>query len=106
MMGSKYNGQGVKTYTNGDKYDGDLKDDLPNGRGVITYASGNKYDGEWKDNQQNGRGVLTYANGNKYDGEYKDGKQNWRLEFIDKKALSELQTEVAELLGMERGEFK
>ncbi len=36
---------------------------------------------------------------------YKDGKQNWRLEFIDKKALSELQTEVAELLGMERGEF-
>ena len=36
---------------------------------------------------------------------YKDGKQNWRLEFINKEALRELQTEVAELLGMERGEF-
>jgi DNA repair exonuclease SbcCD ATPase subunit len=36
---------------------------------------------------------------------YKDGKQNWRLEFIDKEALRELQTEVAELLGMERGEL-
>ena len=36
---------------------------------------------------------------------YKDGKQNWRLEFIDKEALRELQTEVANLLGMERGEF-
>lgn len=36
---------------------------------------------------------------------YKDGKQNWRLQFINKKALSELQTEVAELLGMDRGEL-
>ena len=36
---------------------------------------------------------------------YKDGKQNWRLEFIDKEALRELQTEVAEILGMERGEL-
>lgn len=36
---------------------------------------------------------------------YKDGKQNWRLEFINKKALKELQTEVAELLDMQRGEF-
>lgn len=36
---------------------------------------------------------------------YKDGKQNWRLEFVNKEALRELQTEVAELLGMDRGEF-
>ena len=34
---------------------------------------------------------------------YKDGKQNWRKEHIKPKNLSELQTEVAELLGMERG---
>ncbi len=36
---------------------------------------------------------------------YKDGKQNWRLEFVNKEALRELQTEVAEILGMDRGEF-
>jgi len=34
---------------------------------------------------------------------HKDGKQNWRKEFIQPKHLRELQTEVAELLGMERG---
>ena len=33
---------------------------------------------------------------------YKDGKQNWRRELIDRKALSQLQTEVADLMGMER----
>jgi len=34
---------------------------------------------------------------------YKDGKQNWRREHIKPKSLSELQTEIAKLLEMERG---
>ena len=37
---------------------------------------------------------------------HKDGKQNWRKEFIKPADLRELQTEVAELLGMERGTDK
>lgn len=35
---------------------------------------------------------------------YANGKQNWRRELIDPKKLSELQTEVADLMGMERGD--
>ena len=35
---------------------------------------------------------------------WKDGRQNWRRELIGKKALSELQTEIAEILNMERGQ--
>lgn len=34
---------------------------------------------------------------------YKDGRQNWRRQLIRRKDLSALQTEVAEILGMERG---
>ena len=37
---------------------------------------------------------------------HKDGKQNWRKEFVKPKDLRELQTEVAELMGMERGTDK
>ena len=36
---------------------------------------------------------------------YKDGKQNWRKEHIKPQMLSDLQTKVAELLKMERGEI-
>ena len=36
---------------------------------------------------------------------YKDGKQNWRLAFVNKDKLRDLQTEVAEILEMERGDF-
>lgn len=34
---------------------------------------------------------------------YANGKQNWRRELVTKDKLSELQTEVADLMGMERG---
>ena len=36
----------------------------------------------------------------------KDGRQNWRKEYIKPETLRQLQTEVAELLGMERGKDK
>ena len=36
---------------------------------------------------------------------YKDGKQNWRRALIRKKDLSQLQTEIAQILGMERGKI-
>jgi hypothetical protein len=35
---------------------------------------------------------------------YKDGRQNWRKEHIKPNNLSELQTEIAEMLDMDRGE--
>ena len=72
------NGRGVKTYANGDKYDGEWKDGKKHGRGVFTWPSGSKYDGEYKDDYFNGRGVFTWPNGVKYDGEWKDNKKNGR----------------------------
>lgn len=36
----------------------------------------------------------------------KDGRQNWRKEYIKPETLRQLQTDVAKLLGMERGEDK
>jgi hypothetical protein len=68
----------VKTYENGDRYEGELVDDRPQGRGVGTYANGNRYDGEWVGGRRHGRGVFLYANGSRYDGEWIDGKRQGR----------------------------
>ena len=39
----------VRTYNNGDRYEGELKGEIRNGKGVYTFAaSGNRYDGNWK----------------------------------------------------------
>jgi hypothetical protein len=42
----------------------------------MDYANGDKYDGNWKDNKKSGQGVMNFVNGNKYDGQWKDDKMN------------------------------
>lgn len=39
-----------------------------NGRGKYTWSNGDTYDGEWKNNQPNGEGILILTNGTKYKG--------------------------------------
>ena len=36
---------------------------MKNGKGKIIYNNGNKYEGEWKNNQKNGEGCLEYRKG-------------------------------------------
>jgi hypothetical protein len=39
-------------------------------------VNGNRYDGEWKENQRNGLGIHTFLSGHRYDGEWKEDKRN------------------------------
>ena len=48
-MRGKLNGQGTKTWANGDKYVGEYKDDLKSGQGTHSYADGSVKEGIWKD---------------------------------------------------------
>lgn len=99
VQGNCVNGQGILTWTDGTKYEGEfkdekmtgqgtlthkdykyvgeLKDSLFNGQGTITWPDTiEKYVGEWKDDKWSGQGTFVYANGDKYVGEWKDGKRN------------------------------
>ena len=68
----------VKIYNDGEKYEGQFKDDKRHGKGIFYYASGDKYDGEWKNNNRHGKGIEYYADGAKYDGEWKYGYKHGR----------------------------
>ena len=67
---------GTFTWSGGDKYFGEFKDDEQHGQGTYTYANGDKYVGEWSDNEKNGQGTYTWADGKREIGEYKNGKLN------------------------------
>jgi len=59
-----------------DKYEGEIKNNLPNGLGSIFFNENNseyfgKYIGEWKDGIRNGLGTLIWDNF-KYEGEWKN----------------------------------
>ena len=56
------------TFSNGDRYVGEWKDNKMHGQGTCTYASGGKYIGKWKDNKRHGQGTYTAAKGKVYEG--------------------------------------
>ena len=73
-----------KKYENGDKYDGEVIDDMKDGKGVMQYIGGNKYDGEWKNDKKEGKGTFIYKSGSQYLGEFKNNVKDGKGVFIYK----------------------
>lgn len=40
-------------------------DEKINSKGAFTYSNGDRYDGEWKNNRHHGKGVMQYENGDR-----------------------------------------
>jgi len=69
-------GQGVKTWPNGDRYEGGFVADRKQGEGSYTWGrgpwQGERYQGEFANDMRNGYGVYRYASGDVYEGQWKD----------------------------------
>ena len=64
---------GTYTFSDGDEYVGEWRNDEPQGDGTYTFADGDKYVGEVKDGNKHGHGAYAFADGAEYVGEYRDG---------------------------------
>tara|TARA_Y100001936_G_scaffold24480_1_gene22374 strand:- start:164 stop:838 length:675 start_codon:yes stop_codon:yes gene_type:complete len=60
------------TWSNGDKYEGQMLQEKMHGRGIFTCAQGYVYTGEFKYGKPNGLGKLVYDNGDEYEGSFRD----------------------------------
>jgi hypothetical protein len=65
-----------KSYYDGSKYDGHMREEKREGRGIYHYANGDVYAGEWKNNVFDGEGHYIFASGERYDGQLKAGKKH------------------------------
>jgi len=72
VMFGRRDGQGIYTWANGTKFEGEWKRDKQHGKGTQTYPTGDKYVGDWQDGKQHGQGTYTWVDGRKYVGEWKD----------------------------------
>lgn len=70
----KLQGRGVYIWKNGDRYEGDFFNNMLQGKGVLSYANGDRYEGEFVDSKKQGKGVLIHANGEREEGNFIDGK--------------------------------
>ena len=82
----KRHGQGTYTYANGNQYVGAFKDNKRNGQGTYTWGqnseyAGDQYVGAWKDSKMHGQGTYTYAEGDQYVGAFKDDSMHGQGTF-------------------------
>ena len=68
-----YDGKGLISISNGQKWEGQFKDGLPYGQATITFPDGTKYSGEYKNGIPEGEIRIIFPDGTKYTGEYKNG---------------------------------
>jgi hypothetical protein len=73
--GRKHGG-GIKTWANGDRYDGEFFEDRIEGFGVYTFGrgpwAGERYEGDYVAGRRHGHGVYRWATGDVYRGPWRD----------------------------------
>ena len=67
-------GEGTYEWNNGDKYEGEFKDDLMHGKGKLTIVGKGTYEGEFVRGKKSGEGTFKFINGDRYIGEWVDDK--------------------------------
>lgn len=75
-VGDCNNGEGTKTYSNGNKYQGAFKNGKRHGQGKFKWPSGAMYDGAWVDGKREGKGQEILADGTIYVGEFKNDQKD------------------------------
>ena len=71
----KKSGKGVLEWSDGSRYEGDVKNGMRNGQGRYIFANGDVYSGGWKDDKMHGKGIYRSKNGDMYEGDYMNGER-------------------------------
>ncbi|HAS43762.1 MAG TPA: hypothetical protein DCS93_24990 [Microscillaceae bacterium] len=76
VKGKQANGQGFGLYSNGNRYQGDWKNNLYHGVGTLYWSDGEYYNGNFQFGKRQGQGSYYWPNGDKFIGEWQNDKRN------------------------------
>lgn len=72
----------VIIYSNGDRFEGQIKDQKRENNGWYFYQNGDVYFGEWRADSKEGFGILQYKSGDKFVGFFANNKKNGFGEYF------------------------
>lgn len=75
-------------WDNGDRYEGEFKDNEPNGVGEYKWKEGDFYIGEWKNGIREGTGFYEFNDKDVYNGNWKNDKMNGSGHYITENGSS------------------
>ena len=62
-------------FVSGAHYEGEVNEGgQPEGQGILTFPDGARYEGQWRRGEPEGQGALTYPDGRRYEGEFRSGE--------------------------------
>ena len=71
--------RGIMYYNNGNRYEGDFKNDKFEGKGIFYFDrepfKGVIYEGDWRNGKQEGKGIYYLSNGDRRMGDFYNGKE-------------------------------
>lgn len=73
MTDQLLDGQGVMRFPDGGRYEGEFRSSKWEGKGSYVTPGGIRMEGDWKAGRMNGRGVMIAENGNRYEGDFVNG---------------------------------
>ena len=73
MIGGRYDGAGILTDDEDNRYDGMFRSGVLHGAATIEYKSGSRYEGELQDGRLHGAGKMVFANKIIYEGAWRYG---------------------------------
>lgn len=81
VRNNKRHGRGVYHFANGDRFEGEFADDQFMGRGAMQFANGDRYEGQFRGTTKQGEGVMTFANKDRYEGQFDENLYHGRGTF-------------------------
>lgn len=89
-------GEGIYTWADGRRYEGQYEMDKKHGFGVYQWADGRVYEGNWYNGKQHGQGKYVLQDGTMKVGEWVNGKRtHWLNE--ESEAIDGADTDMADL---------
>ena len=74
MKDGKREGEGTWVRPDGTKYNGQWSNDKPDGLGTFIWPDGRKFKGYWKNGKRHGKGIEILPDGKRIEGEWEEGE--------------------------------